>query len=496
MNSPVERDMANTATARRIDVANTSVGNGRREGAETGLDRLREFLEAHRMKRRYGPGEFEAFEKKLHERVMELERDVLAQEMAAADVDAEAIEVEGKTLRRVLRSSQSYMTAAGEVVVERWLYKDRSDEEARCVSPMEALLGVVEGFWTPQAAKQGAWVVTQMTPQKAQELFQVVGNMAPSKTSLDRLPKALSERWEADRERFEQALRDKLMIPQSAVSVAVSIDGVLAPMEGTEPTQKRQRASNQGKMCKGPVGYKEVGCATLSFCDEEGKMIAAIRMARAPEEKKRTLKASLAEELAAILRTRPDLQVVKVADAGGDNWEYLSKQLPQGHEVIDFFHASEHLHTAIAAAYGDATRETTFRFGELRARLRDEPEGVERVIRALLHLRKTHPNNKTIARELEYFRKNRKRMQYAALVDAKLPIGSGVVEAACKTLVAQRLKLSGMRWGKRGAQAILTLRGWDQSERFEHAWAMLAATYQIQVHVLANVRPLKRTTSG
>ncbi len=66
-------------------------------------------------------------------------------------------------------------------------------------------------------------------------------------------------------------------------------------------------------------------------------------------------------------------------------------------------------------------------------------------------------------------------------------IGSGVVEAACKTLVAQRLKLSGMRWGTHGAQAILTMRGWDQSDRFDQAWALVAATYERDVHVLANV---------
>lgn len=71
-----------------------------------------------------------------------------------------------------------------------------------------------------------------------------------------------------------------------------------------------------------------------------------------------------------------------------------------------------------------------------------------------------------------------------------LPIGSGVVEAACKTLVSQRLKLSGMRWG-RGAQAILTARGWDQSERFDAAWALLAAAHQVDVHVLARVIPFE-----
>ena len=57
-------------------------------------------------------------------------------------------------------------------------------------------IGVVEGFWTPLAAKQAAWVVSQMVPRLAEELFERIGNMTPSKATLDRLPKALNERWE------------------------------------------------------------------------------------------------------------------------------------------------------------------------------------------------------------------------------------------------------------------------------------------------------------
>jgi len=79
------------------------------------------------------------------------------------------------------------------------------------------------------------------------------------------------------------------------------------------------------------------------------------------------------------------------------------------------------------------------------------------------------------------------RTHYAVWKREGFMIGSGVVEAACKTLVAQRLKLSGMRWGTHGAQAILTMRGWDQSDRFDEAWALVAATYHCDVHVLANV---------
>ena len=69
-------------------------------------------------------------------------------------------------------------------------------------------------------------------------------------------------------------------------------------------------------------------------------------------------------------------------------------------------------------------------------------------------------------------------MHSAQLRDQGLPIGSGIVEAACKTLVTQRLKRSGMRWRIPGGQAILTFRALCQSTRFERAWPLLARTYQ------------------
>src|SRR5262249_40939924 len=160
----------------------------------------------------------------------------------------------------------------------------------RSVSPMELTLGVVGGFWTPRAAKQALWVVTQMTPGKSEELFKRMGNMAPSKSSLDRLPKLISERWEDDREKLEATLREGLKVPDGAVSIAVSLDGVFAPMEDSDVTQRRAQAAQEGRITKGPLGFREIGCATVSFCDEEGQCLGAIRMARSPEHKKPTLK--------------------------------------------------------------------------------------------------------------------------------------------------------------------------------------------------------------
>ena len=78
-------------------------------------------------------------------------------------------------------------------------------------------------------------------------------------------------------------------------------------------------------------------------------------------------------------------------------------------------------------------------------------------------------------------------MRYAELKARHLPIGSGVVEAACKTLATQRLKRSGMRWRPAGGQAILTLRALVQSERFYPAWALLSRTYRPTVNIPDNV---------
>ena len=456
--------------------------------ATQALAEVQAFVKDHRMSWKERPGGFAAFEKGLHARVQAYERELVAEEMALADIDTEAITVEGTLYRRVVRCEETYMTAAGGVRVLRTLYKDRTDEAERAIVPMELRLGVAEGFWTPEAAKQATWVISQMTPKLGEELFERMGNMAPSKSSLDRLPKALSDRWEDERLRFERTLREAEVVPANAVSVAVSLDGVLVPMKDGGAVEKRQQTAAKGQLTRGPAGYREVGVGTLSFYDAEGEMLSAIRIGRMPELKKATLKRSLKAELSAVLAQRSDLKLVKLADGANDNWTFLTKDLPVGTELVDFWHACEYLNTALAAAHGDGSVEARRCFSDLRFVLKEVPEGVEKVIRALDHLRKKHPDKPAILTSLKYFRKRRHRMRYAQAKAQGLPIGSGVVEAACKTLATQRMKLSGMQWGDEGGQAILTVRGWTQSgDRFDRAWALLAATYQAEVITMRNV---------
>lgn len=463
-------------------------GSDAKPASGSALQRLSSFVEAQRQ-RRDGVSDLEAFERELRAVVMAVEQELMGEELAKHDVDVPLVLIHGVAHRRKLRCEQTYLSAAGPVRVMRTLYSAGQGDRAAC--PLELRAGIVEGRWTPLAARHATWVVAHLTPQEGEELFAQIGGMAPSKSSLDRLPKALSERWEAARPELERELREAETVPAAARTVAVSLDGVLVPMKDGGRSAKRDQARADGKQTKGPAGYCEVGCGTLSFYDKDGARLSTLRFARMPQEKKVDLKDILTDELNRVLEQRPNLTIVKVADGARDNWDYLSG-LSVGVEVVDFFHAAEHLRRALAEAYGDTNKTGLAQFQKLRTVLLEDEDGVAKVIRSLRHLRDKHPRNRQVQAELTYFRRNRDRMRYAEVAALNLPIGSGVVEATCKTLVTQRMKRSGMRWLHEGGQAILTFRSLLQSNRFERAWRKLAESYTAAVTVPENVLPMVR----
>jgi hypothetical protein len=256
----------------------------------------------------------------------------------------------------------------------------------------------------------------------------------------------------------------------------VSLDGVHVPLKKTEV---QDDPSNKN-------GYREASCGTVSYLDKDGKRLSTIRFARMPETKKRTLKSQLEDEFEWAMAQRPDLQVVKIADGAQDNWVFL-QALGGGNgvEILDFYHAATHLKEAADATVGADTPEAKALFESWKTTLKEDPNGADKVIRAVRYRRDGAKGTarKTLTAALKYFRGMRDGMEYHAYTEANLPIGSGVVEAACKTLVSERLKQSGMRWTLRGGQAILTLRGLLQSDRWENAWKLLAGSYRSDVRV-------------
>ena len=127
-----------------------------------------------------------------------------------------------------------------------------------------------------------------------------------------------------------------------------------------------------------------------------GQRLHSVRMGRMPQSHKATLKTMVTAEVEAVLAKRPDLTVVKVADGAKDNWTFLTRALPDGVELIDFYHAVEHLKDAFDTAHGTDSPTAAAQFKKYRHLLRHEPDGVNRVIRALVYLRSKSPGNERI----------------------------------------------------------------------------------------------------
>ena len=332
------------------------------------------------------------------------------------DDGASRIERDGQSWFRVAVTPKTIMTSLGPVTYRERVTAAARAGHRRCPES----LGLVDDYLTRPAAELG------LLMSEAAAFFAKTGAMTPSVSTLQRLTLSMHECWESLGPETLGSIREAEGIPQDATTASVSLDGVMVPLRPGE--DGRAKAS-----------WREAACGTVSFHDAEGKRLKTLYLGRMPESGKLTLKAQLASEVAHIRRARPEIGIVAIADGAADNWTFLETLSPET-EVIDFWHACEHLQTASDHAVAPGW------FEKYREILRHDPRGVAKVIRALRHLRDAAaaPDRAETERELAFFRKHRHRMRYHALKEEGIAIGSGVVEAANKTLVTQRMKRSGM----------------------------------------------------
>lgn len=401
----------------------------------------------------------------------------------------ESFEESGKTWRPTLRQEKRVMTLYGWVRVERMLFREGRSGPTRCLVAERANL--VQGKWTPQAAKLASIATTELSFERTEEFLATLGGMAPCKTLLIGLDRHLSELWEQDRERHEQQLREVSEIPPEAVSCAASLDGVMINMVGSDRARKKARAKAAGKAAKGPSGYKEASVGVLSFYDAEGNRLTTWRTGRMPEANKTATKAWLQAELGHVRKLRPDLTVVAAADGAANNWGFLESLEPD-EQIVDYYHTVEHLHRHLSIANGASSVDTQQKFRDMKGNLLEQKEGAKIVFAELRQLQEragTLPKSLTKKRgkrQPTYFERHQERMNYADLRERNLPIGTGVTEGTCRHLVVDRLRRSGMAWSEAGGQAVMTLRSLAVSDRYDAGW---------NVMLEANHRHLRRRTA-
>jgi hypothetical protein len=241
------------------------------------------------------------------------------------------------------------------------------------------------------------------------------------------------------------------------------------------PVRPEETEGRKGKQEDQSAKTREVklGCVfTQTQEDEEGNPI------RDDESTSYVATLKPAAEFGALLRAeafRRGLALAKLIVFLGDGaawvWELARVNFPGAVFILDFFHAAEHLEWLAAALFGEKTDTAKAQWEQWAKVLKEQPDGLEIVLRQARQALPRRGNRREAAlKQIAYFESNTNRMRYAEYQARGLFIGSGVIEAGCKTIIGQRLKQSGMFWGVAGAQNVLDIRSLLENRQFEQFW--------------------------
>ena len=214
--------------------------------------------------------------------------------------------------------------------------------------------------------------------------------------------------------------------------------------------------------------------------------LSAPQPTRIPELGRRTrcqtfAPASASTALASVrhgLKPRATQVTYFMSRAPGDGHPGLEKYirsntlLKECHILIDFYHAMEHLSLAAEAIFGKSSDAASKWFDKWRQLLLHREYSVNGLYRSMKYYSTCLHGAKreALRKEMNYFKKRKAKMNYAYYRNRALPIASGPVEAACKSIVKTRLGRSGMRWSRKGGQNVLNLRTYVKSGRWESFW--------------------------
>ena len=209
-------------------------------------------------------------------------------------------------------------------------------------------------------------------------------------------------------------------------------------------------------------GWREAMCGSITLYDPEGERLHTIYCAATPEYGKERFHEKFSREIERVKERFPEALYVGVADGARDNWVFLD---PYTHRrIVDFYHAREYISKAATAIFGRDQESRDAWVTDWSHRLKHTQGTAGRLLKEL-EVRRTHLDSKNFIERDEalrqvivYYSNNKSRMGYPNHLKHKLPLGSGVTEAACKTVVKQRMCVSGSRWKDGGASCVLALR--------------------------------------
>jgi hypothetical protein len=359
------------------------------------------------------------------------------------------------------RNRQPVATLFGTIILWRYLYQSIHGVE-RAIFPLEIRLGLVAGHATPALAEHVAHAAVDSTQETVRTDLKRDQGVA---WSVATLRKVIAATWEGMTPHLHNAQAAQVLawLEQAQNSrggrkpvLAVGRDGVFVPIRRDD-------------------SYREAATATLSVHDRAGQRLGTVYLGQMPQPGQKRLSDQLTQLITDVLTqwSGPLPRLAFITDAGHHPTEYYQQVLkPMRHPcrpqeklewewVIDYYHATTYIYKMAEALFRD-TRKGHAWARKMCRWLKSKPHAIFRILHSAAAIRNRRmvvgAARKTYRQAYDYLRTHIQYLDYVQYRCAHLPIGSGVTEAACKTVFSERLRRSGMAWSVEGGQRIVDLR--------------------------------------
>ena len=364
------------------------------------------------------------------------------------------------------RGAKRLRTVVGETIFERMA--QRCKHCGRWRAPADIVLDVERTGFSPGLRRLMAKVGSEVCFDKGRDFLSELSGVRVTAKDVERV----SESVGADIESGEDA-KTELAMQGQGEDLAEPVETLYITADGTGvPVLRRETKGRRGKGADGIARTREVKLGavfTQSGVDEKGRPV------RDPDsttyvgniENVEPFGERLYAEAVRRGLNRAD-RVLALGDGAAWVWNLFGLHFPGAIQIVDFYHAAEHLAGLARLLHPeDETRRKSW-YKRMRKKLKNGK--VAQIISELCGLKLRGKKKEEVEKEIGYFHKNRERMRYGEFRKQGLFIGSGVVEAGCKSVIGKRLKQSGMHWSVRGANSIIALRCCLESGRFEDYW--------------------------
>jgi hypothetical protein len=413
-----------------------------------------------------------------------------------ADGFGDLVQYRGQRYRRHQPGSVCYFSLCGDCEVSRYSYRLIGVHNGPTIIPLELEAGILSRA-TPELARNVAHGYGEHDMRQHGELLEKAHRLPPPRATLERMAKALAKEVITELPYIEPKIRCLEAVPPAAQGIVVGIDRTSAPM--AEPSTKRKATRKQPYQRRAPepveVNYRMAYVATVTLVDEQGEALVTRRYAIEASDSEQKMVARAMADVRHALRRRSDLRVAVIQDGAPEMWNLVRPELQairsrgvlvKCYEAIDFCHLIERLGEALELI-GCETRQ--WQLQVWRQSLADDDTAIDTIARYLRFHRndaETSERLKKLNEHITYIENNNDRMRYQTLRAQGMPIGSGITESACKTVVNMRAKGAGQRWSVPGLRGTLHLRALNASDRFDDFWAHFSKSHIANVNNCAH----------